>query len=248
MAEKTSANPALEVVGLTVQRGPKTVLQDVSLRVPPGQVAALLGANGAGKSSLVLSVAGMLPIVSGQLIANGRDITCARPEVVRTAGVSAVPEGHQVLSRLTVEENLIAAGSSMSNAAARSAITDVLSVFPELKPLLRQRAGTLSGGQQQMLAIAQALMTRPRVILFDELSLGLAPVVINRLVAVIEDLVRSGLGVLLIEQFTTIALKLAHRVYVLERGVMRFDGTPAELEANPSVLHDAYLAGKFEAR
>jgi branched-chain amino acid transport system ATP-binding protein len=122
---------------------------------------------------------------------------------------------------------------------------ETLVLFPELKPLLKQRAGTLSGGQQQMVAISQALMANPKVVLFDELSLGLAPVVINRLVAVIEALVRSGLGVLLIEQFTTIALKLAHRVYVLERGVMRFDGTPADIEANPNVLSDAYLAGKF---
>jgi branched-chain amino acid transport system ATP-binding protein len=236
---------ALEINALHVRRGAKRVLNNVSLIVEPGQVSALLGANGAGKSSLVLAVAGMLPIESGSIRANQQDLTRARPEAIRAAGIAAVPEGHLVLSALSVEENLIAAGSLLSNAALKRNIDEALTLFPELKPLLKQRAGTLSGGQQQMVAISQALMANPKVVLFDELSLGLAPVVINRLVAVIEALVRSGLGVLLIEQFTTIALKLAHRVYVLERGVMRFDGTPAELQANPSVLHDAYLAGKF---
>ena len=243
-----SQSHSLEINALHVRRGVKLVLNNVSLLVEPGKVAALLGANGAGKSSLVLAVAGMLPIESGSIRVNQQDITRARPETIRAAGVVAVPEGHLVLSALSVEENLIAAGSLLSNAALKKNIDETLVLFPELKPLLKQRAGTLSGGQQQMVAISQALMSRPRVILFDELSLGLAPVVINRLVTVIEALVRSGIGVLLIEQFTPIALKLAHRVYVLERGVMRFDGTPAELVANPSVLHDAYLAGKFESR
>jgi branched-chain amino acid transport system ATP-binding protein len=146
---------------------------------------------------------------------------------------------------LTAEENLMAAGSQLSNPDLKRAIDYALSVFPELKALLKQQAGTMSGGQQQMVAIAQALITRPKYLLFDELSLGLAPLIVQRLMQVVEQVVQEGIGVLLIEQFTTLALKLAHHVYVLDRGVICFEGTPAELEANPDVLHDAYLAGKF---
>jgi branched-chain amino acid transport system ATP-binding protein len=161
------------------------------------------------------------------------------------AGVAAVPEGHQVLTGLTAEENLRAAGSQLSSTELKQAVDYALSIFPELKALLKQPAGTMSGGQQQMVALAQALITRPKYLLFDELSLGLAPLIVQRLMAVVEQVVEEGVGVLLIEQFTTIALKLAHHVHVLDRGVIYFEGTPAELEANPGVLHDAYLAGKF---
>jgi branched-chain amino acid transport system ATP-binding protein len=236
-----SQTHALEINALHVRRGVKPVLNNVSLIVEPGQVSALLGANGAGKSSLVLAVAGMLPIESGSIRANQQDLTRARPEAIRAAGVAAVPEGHLVLSALSVEENLIAAGSLLSNAALKRNIDETLTLFPELKPLLKQRAGTLSGGQQQMVAISQAFMAQPRVILFDELSLGLAPIVVNRLVEVVQRLVQSGIGVLLIEQFTTIALKLASRVYVLDRGTLSFSGTPDEIHASPNVLRDAYL-------
>jgi branched-chain amino acid transport system ATP-binding protein len=236
---------ALEINALHVRRGVKWVLNNVSLIVEPGQVSARLGANGAGKSSLVLAVAGMLSIESGSIRASQQDLTRARPEAIRAAGVAAVPEGHLVLSALSVEENLIVAGSLLSNAALKRNMDETLVLFPELKPLLKQRAGTLSGGQQQMVAISQALMTNPKFVLFDELSLGLAPIVVNRLIEAVQRLVQSGIGVLLIEQFITIALKLASRVYVLERGALSFSGTPAEIHANPNVLRDAYLAGNF---
>jgi branched-chain amino acid transport system ATP-binding protein len=221
------------------------VLRQVSLGVEPGRVTALLGANGAGKSTLVLAMAGALRSEAGQMLIDGRDVTGQPPDVIRMAGVAAVPEGHQVLTHLTAEENLMAAGSQLSNPDLKRAIDYALSVFPELKALLKQQAGTMSGGQQQMVAIAQALITRPKYLLFDELSLGLAPLIVQRLMQVVEQVVQEGIGVLLIEQFTTLALKLAHHVYVLDRGVICFEGTPAELEANPDVLHDAYLAGKF---
>jgi branched-chain amino acid transport system ATP-binding protein len=237
----------LEVMALNVRRGGRPVLREVGLRVEPGQVTALLGANGAGKSTLVLTIAGVLRPDRGQVLIDGNDFAGRRPEVVRAAGVAAVLEGHQVLTNLNVEENLIAAGSRMPTPALKQAIDQALAVFPELQAKLTQRAGTLSGGQQQMLAIAQALIARPKYLLFDELSLGLAPVVVTRLVSVVGQIVESGIGVLLIEQFTTIALKLAQRTYVLDRGAICFAGSPAELAANPSVLHDAYLAGKFAA-
>jgi branched-chain amino acid transport system ATP-binding protein len=239
------ANEGLEVRALDVSRGGRRVLRQVSLNVEPGRVTALLGANGAGKSTLVLAIAGALPVDAGQVLVDDNDITGQRPEVVRMAGVAAVPEGHQVLTSLTAEDNLIAAGSQLSSTELKQALDYALSVFPELQALLKQPAGTMSGGQQQMVALAQALVTRPKYLLFDELSLGLAPLIVQRLMAVVEQVVEAGIGVLLIEQFTTIALKLAHHVYVLDRGVIYFEGTPAELEANPGVLQDAYLAGKF---
>jgi branched-chain amino acid transport system ATP-binding protein len=237
----------LEIQSISVQRGPRLVLQEISLTVMPGRVTALLGANGAGKSSLVLTIAGALKPVSGRIRVDGRDLTGQRPEIVRAAGVAAVPEGHHILTDLSVVENLIAAGSRLKTSDLASAQADALAIFPELGERLGQRAGTMSGGQQQMLAIAQALMARPKYLLFDELSLGLAPLIVKRLSAVVEQIARSGIGVLLIEQFTTVALKLADQVAVLDRGALCFSGTPAELAASPSVLHDAYLAGTFEA-
>ena len=241
------ANEGLEVKALEVSRGGRPVLRQVSLGVEPGRVTALLGANGAGKSTLVLAMAGVLQPDAGQVLIDGSDFAGKPPDVIRMAGVSAVPEGHQVLTDLTAEENLIAAGSQLSRVELKRAIDYALSVFPELQSWLKQPAGTMSGGQQQMVALAQALVTRPKYLLFDELSLGLAPLIVQRLVSVVEQVVQEGIGVLLIEQFTTLALKLAHQVYVLDRGVICFEGTPAELEANPGVLHDAYLAGKFAA-
>jgi branched-chain amino acid transport system ATP-binding protein len=241
------ANKGLEVKALDVSRGGRPVLRQVSLGVEPGRVTALLGANGAGKSTLVLTIAGALKPDAGQVLIAGSDFAGKSPDVIRMAGVAAVPEGHQVLTSLTAEENLIAAGSQLSKADLKRAVDYALSVFPELQAWLKQPAGTMSGGQQQMVAIAQALITRPKYLLFDELSLGLAPLIVQRLVAVVEQVVQEGIGVLLIEQFTTIALKLAHQVYVLDRGAICFEGTPAELGVNPGVLHDAYLAGKFAA-
>ncbi len=241
------AHNRLEVKTLEVSRGGRPVLRQVSLGVEPGRVTALLGANGAGKSTLVLAIAGVLRSDAGQVLLDGSDVTGKPPDVIRMAGVAAVPEGHQVLTALTAEENLIAAGSQLSKVELKQALDYALSIFPELKSWLKQPAGTMSGGQQQMVALAQALVTRPKYLLFDELSLGLAPFIVQRLMSVVEQVVQEGIGVLLIEQFTTLALKLAHQVYVLDRGAICFEGTPAELKANPGVLHDAYLAGKFAA-
>ena len=235
----------IEIQGLTVSRGGRPVVREASLSIEPGKITALLGPNGAGKSSLVLALAGVLRPDAGQVRLDGRDLTGQRPEVIRMAGVAAVPEGHQILTELTVEENLRAAGNHLPHLELKKAMAGALGVFPELTPKVAQRAGTLSGGQQQMLALAQALVSRPRYLLADELSFGLAPLIVVRLMEVIVEIAKSGVGVLLIEQYTTIALKLAHRVYVLDRGVIRFDGSPTEIKANPDVLHAAYLAGDF---
>ena len=233
---------ALSVSGLTVARGGKPIIHGVDVEIPPGKITALLGANGAGKSSLVLSIAGALPIERGQITLDGKPIRGLRPENVRRLGVVAVPEGHRVLTELTVEENLRVAGTALKRRALDDAVERALDTFPELKPRLTARAGTLSGGQQQMLVLAQAIISEPRYILADELSFGLAPMIVARLVPVLESFAAKGIGVLLIEQFTHIALRISHYAYVMERGRIRFSGEPDALRQNPDILHSAYLA------
>lgn len=231
----------LEIRNLSVALEGKTVVNDVSLTVRPGQVTTLLGANGAGKSELVLAVAGLLPVARGSVKVNGTSITGATPDRIRAAGVAAVPEGHQVLSQLSVEENLTVAGSLLSPSVAEAALAEVLAIFPELAERRRQLAGTLSGGQQQMVAIGHALMARPRFILIDEMSLGLAPLIVKRLTQVVAMLAARGMGVLLVEQFVEVALALATEVVVLRKGVVRLATDPAALRADPALLTAAYL-------
>lgn len=231
----------LEIKGLSVAFDGKTVLDNVSLTVRPGQVTALLGANGAGKSELVLAVAGLLPVTKGLVTVDGNPITGAKPDRIRAAGVAAVPEGHQVLTQLTVAENLAVAGSLLSPSKAAAALADVFAIFPELAERKQQLAGTLSGGQQQMVAIGHALMARPKYILIDEMSLGLAPLIVKRLTQVVAALAAKGIGVLLVEQFVEVALSLASDVVVLRKGVVRLSSDPATLQADPSLLTAAYL-------
>ena len=165
-----------------------------------------------------------------------------RPDSVRAKGVAAVPEGHQVLNDLSVEDNLKVAGCHLTRAQLQlGARRYALDTFPELRERLRVRSGDLSGGQQQMVALAQAIIGKPRYLLADELSFGLAPVIVARLVPVLQKLASEGVGVLLIEQFTHIALKISHAAYVMERGRICFSGEPQELIGNPEILHSAYL-------
>jgi branched-chain amino acid transport system ATP-binding protein len=233
----------LAISRLRVVRGGREIIHGVDLVIVPGRITALLGANGAGKSSLVLAVAGALPTHSGVVSIDGEPITGLRPENVRRKGVAAVPEGHHVLTDLTVAENLSVAGYHLERAKREAGVEAALEIFPELGAKLASRAGSLSGGQQQMLVLAQAIVDRPRYLLADELSFGLAPVIVARVVPVVTLLAEQGIGVLLIEQFTHIALKLAHRVCVMERGRIRFSGEPEDLRQNPDILHSAYLAG-----
>ena len=233
----------LSISRLRVVRSGREVIHGVDLEIAPGRITALLGANGAGKSSLVLAVAGALPTESGSVAIDGEPITGLRSEEVRRKGVAAVPEGHLVLTDLTVAENLNVAGYHLDSARRAAGFEAALDTFPELRAKLNSRAGSLSGGQQQMLVLAQAIVDRPRYLLADELSFGLAPVIVARLVPVVTKLAEQGIGVLLIEQFTHIALRLAHHVCVMERGRIRFSGEPDELRRNPDILHSAYLAG-----
>ena len=232
----------LAVDGLSASRGGKPVLHDISLRLESGRAVALLGPNGAGKSSLVLALAGMLPIAAGTMNLDGRRLNGLPPHLIRRAGIAAVPEGHRVLTRLTVRENLDVAASANGPADRADAVALAHATFPELVPLGDRPAGNLSGGQQQMLAFAQGLAARPTFLLADEMSLGLAPMVVRRLMTAVERIVAAAIGVRLIEQFTSVALRLADHAYVINRGRIRFEGRSADLRANQAVLHDAYLA------
>jgi branched-chain amino acid transport system ATP-binding protein len=233
---------------LTIARNGRPVVREVSLEIPPGEVTALLGPNGAGKSSLVLGVAGVLHPEAGTVTAGDVDLTGRRPERIRRAGVAVVPEGRRLLSELTVDDNLAVACYSLSREDARAGRQWALELFPELNERLDTAARSLSGGEQQMLVLAQALVSKPRYMLIDELSLGLAPVIIKRLIPTIRTVAESGVGVLLIEQFATVALGLANRVHVMDRGRVEFSGSAQELKENPDMLHSSYLlGGKLEA-
>ena len=189
----------LRVEGLTVARGGRDVVREVSLHVPAGQVTALLGPNGAGKSSLVLALTGTLPVRAGGITLDGTELRGRRPDAVRAAGLAAAPEGHRILGDLTVADNLRVAGSRLGKAAYRDGVGRVFSLFPELEALADRRAGKLSGGQQQMVALGQAVIDSPRYLVIDELSLGLAPVVVRRLAPTLTQIAEQGVGVLLSE-------------------------------------------------
>jgi branched-chain amino acid transport system ATP-binding protein len=241
MAAPGVAPNSLVLDGLTVERGGRPVVKDVTITVPAGQVTALLGPNGAGKSSLVLAVGGILRPRPGSVLLNGVELAGKRPEKIRAAGLAIVPEGRRLLPDLTIDDNIRVATYAMSKQAAAEGRARALELFPALERRLNVPARSLSGGEQQMVVLAQALVSQPKYILIDELSLGLAPVVVNRLIPVIRSVVDSGIGVLLIEQFATVALGLATSAYVMEGGVIRYAGTAGELRDRPDLLHSAYL-------
>lgn len=237
------SSPALlDVQGVVLHRGGKQVLHGVSLNIRQGEVTALVGANGAGKSSLVMAIAGDLPLTSGRINLDGQDQRGLRPERMRGRGVAVVPEGHRVLGDLSVLDNLRVAASLMPLKAVPGAIDEVLAIFPELEAKLQVAGRSLSGGQKQMVCVAQALLAKPRLLVIDELSLGLAPMVVKRLAQVIVDVAKQGVGVLLIEQFTSLALSMSQHAHVMVRGKMAWSGASAELSAHPEILHSSYLA------
>jgi branched-chain amino acid transport system ATP-binding protein len=231
----------LAVEQLVVERGGRRVVRDVSLGVPPGEVTALLGPNGAGKSTLVLAIGGVLRVRSGRITMDGLDLTGRRPERIRAVGVAIVPEGRRLLPELTVEDNLRVATYTLGRDDVGRARARALEMFPELRQRLTAPARSLSGGEQQMVVLAQALMSQPRYIVIDELSLGLAPVVLNRLTPTIAALAQDGIGILLIEQFASVALSLARRAHIMESGQVQYTGTAEELRQNPELLRNAYL-------
>ena len=232
----------LKVKHLQLQRGGKPVLHGFDLCIRPGEISALVGANGAGKSSTVMAIAGVLPISGGAILVDEQPMHNQRPERVRAAGVAVVPEGHKVLGDLSVLDNLRVAASALPTSEVAAQIGRVLDIFPELNQKLELPAKSLSGGQKQMVCIAQALVVMPRYLVIDELSLGLSPMIVKRLADVVREVAAQGVGVLLIEQFTSLALDISAQAYVLERGRLAFSGSSAALRAQPEILHSSYLA------
>jgi branched-chain amino acid transport system ATP-binding protein len=204
-------------------------------------VTALLGPNGAGKSSMVLAVGGVLPMKAGSVKLGDRELAGKRPERIRRAGLAIVPEGRRLLPELSVEDNLKIATYSLSSDRATAGRKRALEMFPELQKRLPTQARALSGGEQQMVVLAQALVSEPKFVIIDELSLGLAPVVVQRLIPTLRTVTEAGIGVLLIEQFAAVALGLANRAYVMEGGRIQYSGTAQELREKPDLLHSAYL-------
>jgi branched-chain amino acid transport system ATP-binding protein len=237
-----AAISSVVVENLAVERGGKRVIHDVSFAIKSGEITALLGANGAGKSSTVMALAGVLPIAGGRMRLDATLLTGLSPDRIRRAGLALVPEGHRVLGQLSVEDNILVAAFDGSPSARREGLERAYEIFPELAQRKRQLASDLSGGQKQMVAMAQAFIAKPGFMVVDELSLGLAPAVVKRLAEALKIAAQNGIGVLLIEQFANLALDLADHAMVMERGRLVYDGASATLRANPEILHGAYLA------
>ena len=225
----------LDVKNLSVRRGDLPIVRDVSLVVDPGSISVLLGANGAGKTTLMEAIAGALPQASGSVSVAGTSLQGAGPYQRARQGLSLVEQGRAVFRDLTVEENLKVACNG-------TATTDeTFKLFPELLPRRHVRSGLLSGGEQQMLLIGRALLTMPKVLLIDEMSLGLAPLIVQRLMRLVRQLAEQGLSILLVEQFASLALAVGNRAYVLRGGHVVYDGNCTELRTNPKHLHALYF-------
>ena len=233
----------LELRNVNTFYGPVQALRDVSLTVEDGEIVTLIGANGAGKSTLMMTIFGAPQARSGEIIYCGKAITALPSFQIARRGIAQSPEGRRIFARMSVEENLLMGAQVIKYADYDKTLALVLELFPRLKERFAQRGGTLSGGEQQMLAIARALMSKPKLLLLDEPSLGLAPLVIKQIFSAIRQLNReTGLTVLLVEQNANQALKLAHRGYVLVNGVITMAGPGLELLAKPEI-RAAYLEG-----
>jgi branched-chain amino acid transport system ATP-binding protein len=234
----------LEISDLVTAYGKIEALKGVSLRAEAGRITCLLGPNGAGKTTLMMSIAGILKPQRGAIRLDGAELTGLTPARIVTAGVALVPENRLVFPRMSVRENLLA-GAYQRGGKAEVAIDveRMYARFPRLRERSEQLAGTLSGGEQQMLAVARALMSRPRVLLMDEPSLGLAPLVVAEIFRIVTELNRDGTTIFLVEQNAHMALQVAHHFYLMEQGRVTFSGTPGQL-AEDEVIQRAYLGAR----
>ncbi|BEO38440.1 MULTISPECIES: ABC transporter ATP-binding protein [Serratia] len=232
----------LEFREVDVFYGPIQALRQVSLQVNTGETVALIGANGAGKSTLLMSIFGQPRIAGGQILFRGEDISRRSTHFVASSGIAQAPEGRRIFPDMSVEENLLMGTITVGNRYLEEDLPRMFELFPRLKERRNQRAMTMSGGEQQMLAIARALMSRPKLLLLDEPSLGLAPIVVRQIFGVLRELTRSGMTLFLVEQNANHALKLSDRGYVMVNGQIRLTGSGEELLNDPQV-RKAYLGG-----
>jgi branched-chain amino acid transport system ATP-binding protein len=237
----------LSLSGVTAFYGAIQALKGIDLTVEKGEIVTLIGANGAGKSTLMMTICGNPRVRSGRIVHDGQDITSWPTHAIMRRGIAQAPEGRRIFGRMTVHENLLMGAEVAGCTDIPALLEQVFALFPRLKERLNQRGGTLSGGEQQMLAIGRALMSRPTLLLLDEPSLGLAPLVVRQIFGAIRDLNRAtGLTVLLVEQNAYQALRLAHRGYVLVNGAITMSGTGSDLLARPEI-RAAYLEGGHAA-
>lgn len=232
----------LDIADLRVNYGQIEALKGVSLTVVPGEIVAILGANGAGKTTLMRSISGLLPARAGRIGFDGADITRLGADRIVKRGIAHAPEGRRVFGTLSVLENLRLGGFTRPHGEIAASLDFVLAMFPRLAERRGQLAGTLSGGEQQMLAIGRALMAKPRLLLLDEPSLGLAPIIVQGIFRTLREIARTGVTILLVEQNARMALKLADRGYVLEVGRIVLEDTAAHL-LNSAQVQAAYLGG-----
>ena len=233
----------LKVENLVVRYGMIEAIKNISFEVPDGKIVTLIGANGAGKTTTLQTVSGLLKPASGSVWLDGTDITKIPPHKIVTMGLAQVPEGRRVFSQMTVLENLeLGAYFRRDKEGIAADMNNVFELFPRLAERKTQLAGTLSGGEQQMLAMGRALMAKPRIMLMDEPSMGLSPLLVREIFRIIEDINKQGTTVLLVEQNAKMALAIADRAYVLETGKITLEGTGAELAASEQV-RKAYLGG-----
>jgi branched-chain amino acid transport system ATP-binding protein len=234
----------LELKNLSINYGAIEAVRDLALEVNAGEVVTLIGANGAGKSTTLRAVSRLLKVREGSIHFDGREITRLAPDAVVRAGIAQCPEGRQVLARQSVLDNLeLGAYVRKDRVGIKSDILKMFQLFPRLEERKDQLAGTLSGGEQQMLAIARAMMSRPRLLMLDEPSLGLAPMIVLEIFSIISNLNAEGTTILLVEQNAKLAMQHSNRTYVLDAGQITFSGPSLELLSDERVLH-AYLGGR----
>ena len=240
MRNGLSPEPLLQVRGLNAGYDAGPVLFGIDLEIAPAELIALVGANGAGKSTLLGVLSGLVQATSGSITLAGTDVTNARPEVLVRNGVAHVPQGRRLFGTISVEKNLLLGAYLRRDREIRADLVRVLDRFPALKDKLTREAATLSGGEQQMVAIGRGMMARPKLLMIDELSLGLAPKVVDRLIDAIRDINKEGMALLLVEQDVLVALDAADRAYVLENGRVALSGAAAKVRDDPGV-RKAYL-------
>ena len=229
----------LKLESIHTSYGPIEAIRSIDLEIGKGEIISLIGSNGAGKSTCLMTISGILKPSSGSILLNDADITGLPPHQIVSLGISQVPEGRRIFSKLTVLENL-EMGHFLERGDLKSSLETVYTLFPILKERKSQKGGTLSGGEQQMLAIARALMSSPDILLLDEPSLGLAPILVSKIFKTIQEINSKGVTVLLVEQNAKAALKLSHRGYVIENGTITLQGRSEDLLHNEKVRH-AYL-------